>query len=62
MKTFARQVPCNFKADPFVRAGHERDALFFCHGLHPHLIPLPNKGEAGKSLRPVKSAIRCLFV
>jgi hypothetical protein len=27
MKTFARQLPRNFKPDSFVRAGHERDAL-----------------------------------
>ena len=31
MKTFARQLPHNFKPDPFVRAGHERDVSLFCH-------------------------------
>jgi hypothetical protein len=58
MKTFARQLPRNFKPDPFVRASHERDPSFFCHNLHPHLIPLPNKGEAEKAT-PITSAIRC---
>jgi hypothetical protein len=31
MKTFARQLPGDFKPDPFVRARHERDAWLFCH-------------------------------
>ena len=40
MKTLARQLPDNFKPDSFVRAGHERDALFFCHDE----ISLRNRG------------------
>jgi hypothetical protein len=31
MKTFARQLPRNFKPDPFVRTSHERDALLHFH-------------------------------
>jgi hypothetical protein len=26
-----RQLPGDFKPDPFVRAGHQRDPFFFCH-------------------------------
>src|SRR5215472_3910830 len=31
-KTFARQLPRDFKPDPFVRAGNERDSFCSCHG------------------------------
>jgi hypothetical protein len=41
MKTFARQVAHNFKPDPFVRAGHERDALLHFH----EEISLRNTGK-----------------
>ena len=31
MKTFPGQLPRDFKPDPFVRAGYERDALLHFH-------------------------------
>jgi len=40
MKTFACQLPRDFKPDPFIRAGHERDALLHFH----EEISLRNRG------------------
>jgi hypothetical protein len=40
MKTFARQLPHNFKADPFVPARHKRDSLLHFHDE----VSLRNRG------------------
>jgi hypothetical protein len=49
MKTFARQLPRNFKPDPFVRASHERDPSFFCHSTDSRTPRGKAKAQAGNT-------------
>jgi hypothetical protein len=59
VKPFARQVPHNFKPDPFVRAGHQRAALLHFHeeislrktGTQERRLGLISTGDSGRYSR-----------